>query len=336
MPQLPWKDSYRIDYKEVDDQHQELLGLMNDLGDLVESGRSPELVRQIFHQLFVATQVHFATEERYLLKARFVGVLAHKAEHSALLQKMLEFDRDYDPSDTRPWEDAVTFLQTWHIHHITQVDRAYLPHMKGLAGGLGLRALLIDFGSVLNHFDTHRFAGRLAAICRRNPEEVHTLIYQRHPLTREYEAGDIDSESFMGRLASLCDYPFHESDIADAYSSASTPLEGAVELVSRLKARYRLGLVADSSRWHFQRIIESSSAFPLFDTVTLSYRVGALRPDPRLWEDALDQLDLLSEECACITDHEAFAAAAEGHLFRSILFTSPDRLEVELRNAGIL
>lgn len=335
MPYMPWKECYNLDYKNIDEQHRGLLEILNDLIGLLESGREPEKVKKLSLRLFECSRIHFATEERYMLKAHFADILAHKAKHTSFLRKLLEFNETYEPSNSRICQETANLLGKWYVHHIMQTDMAYVPCLKGLYTQLDVKALLFDFGSVINRFDTHRFAGRLAATCQRNPEEVHSLLYQKSTLTQDYESGAIDSESFLGRLSSLCDYPFHDSELAEAYSYASTPLEGTWEILQRLKPHFCLALVADSSKWHFERIIENSSVFPLFDTVTLSYQVGALRPDPRLWEDALIKLDMISEECACITDHEAFVAAAKAQLFHGIQFSSLEKLGEDLWKAGI-
>jgi len=60
-----------------------------------------------------------------------------------------------------------------------------------------------------------------------------------------------------------------------------------------------------------------------------------MKPDPRLFEDALDKLDLMAEECVFVDDQPAFAQAATDHLLHGIAFTTPVALMAELRRLKV-
>jgi putative hydrolase of the HAD superfamily len=63
--------------------------------------------------------------------------------------------------------------------------------------------------------------------------------------------------------------------------------------------------------------------------------VGASKPDPRLFEDALAKLGLMAEECIYIDDKPAFAQAATNHLLHGITYTTPIALMAELRRRKV-
>ena len=95
-------------------------------------------------------------------------------------------------------------------------------------------------------------------------------------------------------------------------------------------------LLSNTSPWHYQHAIQTTPVFPVFENVTLSYEVGASKPDPRLFEDALAKLDLMAEECIYIDDVPAFAQAATEHLLHGITYTTPLALITELRRLKVV
>ena len=122
-----------------------------------------------------------------------------------------------------------------------------------------------------------------------------------------------------------------EEALIQVYTDICTPNPALFDLLQRIKRHHKVGLIANTSPWHFEHVIAKMVVFPLFDSVTLSCEVGASKPDPRLFEDALHKLDLMAEECVYIDDKPAFAQAATEHLLHGITYTTPVVLMTELR-----
>ena len=66
--------------------------------------------------------------------------------------------------------------------------------------------------------------------------------------------------------------------------------------------RYRLGLLSNTNEWHFDHSIRTVDVFPLFDAVTLSYEVGAMKPAPVIYEDMLKKLGVPAGDCVYFDD----------------------------------
>ncbi|MDE3032727.1 MAG: HAD family phosphatase [Acidobacteriota bacterium] len=197
-----------------------------------------------------------------------------------------------------------------------------------------IQAVIFDFGNVLCAFDNRRIAAALAPVCRRTPEELAGLIANSE-LPRAYESGTLTSGAFLAGISDLCGCAFEEGFFVRAFTEIFTPIEGTWRLVRELKGRLRLGLLSNTNPWHFEYGIRTTAIFPLFDTVTLSYEVGALKPDRRIFEDALAKLALPPEACAFVDDIPAFVEGARGLGMHGIPFTGPEALRVALRNLGL-
>lgn len=336
MVRIQWKDRYNIGYKEIDAQHKVLLDLLNELLDLAGERGDPDKVVLIFRSLCEYVHTHFATEERYMRACGYPRLAEHEALHAGFVHRLLELNQAYDPADPQLLMETLEFVKNWYLDHIIRADLDYVPFLKRYHQEAPVKALLFDFGNVIATFDNDAFLTGLSGLCGKPAAELNTLLYQQSTLTQDYEAGRIDSPAFLRGVAALCEKELPEADFLKAYTEIFTPIEATAELIRRLKPSYRIGLLSNTSPWHLEHAIRTSDLFPLFDSVTLSYEVGASKPDPRLFEDALEKLDLMAEECIYIDDQRAFAQAASEHLMRGIAYTGPEALEASLRQLKVV
>ena len=197
-----------------------------------------------------------------------------------------------------------------------------------------LEAVVFDFGNVLCTFDNRRILAGLAPLCGLPPAELSRRI-AGSDLPRAYESGEIGSPAFLAGLSDLCGHAFPEAAFLRAFTGIFTPIEPVWHLVRALKPRYRLGLLSNTNPWHFDHSIRPTPVFPLFDAVTLSYEVGAMKPDPRIYADAVAKLALPPEACVFIDDLAENVEGARAVGMRGIQYTGPEALEMALRDLGI-
>ena len=176
-----------------------------------------------------------------------------------------------------------------------------------------------------------KFLEAVSKLCSLSAKELETRLYRESTLTQEYERGEINSEGFRAGVCSLCGTDIPVADFLQAYTDIFTPNPAVLDLVRKVKLHHRVGLLTNASPWHFEHVIAKTEIYPLFESVTLSFEVGASKPDPRLFEDALQKLDLMAEECIYIADKPVFAQAATEHLLHGIAYTTPIALMTELR-----
>lgn len=74
-------------------------------------------------------------------------------------------------------------------------------------------------------------------------------------------------------------------------------IPGAAELVRELKRRgYPLALIADGRPGTFANVLGHYGLYHLFDAHTISEQVGAEKPDPRMFHDAMRQMGIARED----------------------------------------
>jgi putative hydrolase of the HAD superfamily len=126
-----------------------------------------------------------------------------------------------------------------------------------------------------------------------------------------------------------------EEEFVRAWTDIFTPKQATFELVKRLKGRYRLGLLSNTNEWHFEFGIKPVGIFPLFDAVTLSFEVHAMKPDRKMYDDMLAKLALPAGACVYIDDIAEYVAAGRAIGLHGIHYTTHERLLEDLAKAGV-
>jgi len=73
----------------IDQQHQELVNLLNRLNDAVKNNESREDIYRIIDDVIAFTRLHFATEERLMIQSGYTDIEWHKDKHKELIQDAL-------------------------------------------------------------------------------------------------------------------------------------------------------------------------------------------------------------------------------------------------------
>ncbi|HEY5997212.1 MAG TPA: HAD family phosphatase [Candidatus Deferrimicrobiaceae bacterium] len=197
-----------------------------------------------------------------------------------------------------------------------------------------IRAVIFDFGNVVSAVDTSKFLRRLAARSTMPVGGLSAAIYDSG-LHARYEAGGISSPKFYREVVGRCRVEMRMPEFVEAFTDIFEPIEGTSDLIRRVAAHCPVGLLSNTNPWHFVRHIRKSAPWPHYSTVTLSYRVKALKPGPAIYADATGKLGVPPAECVYVDDIPEYAEGAERAGMRGIVFTGAARLEEELRALGV-
>ncbi|MBD3249575.1 HAD-IA family hydrolase [Candidatus Woesearchaeota archaeon] len=207
-----------------------------------------------------------------------------------------------------------------------------------------IKAVIFDYGNVLAKVDKSKFMRKLTDHNDMPYEDISSALYPRDSpgnyssITADYESGKLTSEGFFEKVKEVCSLDMSIEEFRKAYTDIFYPIGSSIELARQLKPDYKLGLLSNTSEWDFQDEISKNKAFPLFDTVTLSYDVGAMKPDKQIFDDALQKLQLPPEQCLFIDDIPEYVKAAKEQGINAILYNRAEHLRffrAELMGYGI-
>lgn len=126
MALLAWsKIKYSVNIKAVDEQHQKLIGILNELHEATNVGHGRDVIQRIIGELDAYIKYHFGLEEKLMYANHFPGLQAHKTEHDSFVKQVEEFHRGYESGQKELTVETLTFLRDWVDNHITVTDKEY-------------------------------------------------------------------------------------------------------------------------------------------------------------------------------------------------------------------
>lgn len=87
-------------------------------------------------------------------------------------------------------------------------------------------------------------------------------------------------------------------------------IEGVAAVLQTLQGRYLMGVVTSSRQDHFEAIHESTGLLPYFDFILTASDVARVKPDPELYQKAVERSGYRPDECLAIEDSERGLRAA--------------------------
>lgn len=199
-----------------------------------------------------------------------------------------------------------------------------------------IRTLFFDIGGVLlsNGWDRD---GRVRAI------EQFQLDWEefrdRHDrVALDFDAGLVGLEDYLQRTVFYRPRPFTREEFTGFMYGLSTPIEPMLALARRLAGcqSWEMAAINNESRELNQYRIERFALDEIFHAFFSSCYLGVSKPDPRIYQRALDISRRRPEECLFVDDRPMNLEAAHRIGLRTILCRDAAQVEAELRRHGIM
>lgn len=130
MPLFLWKKSYELGIAEIDTQHRNLVGIINELSDAMMNQKGYTVVPHILEKLVDYIQFHFTTEEEIMRDTKYPALDEHCQEHLAMTTKVIEFKRAYANNHEINVVEVLNFLCDWLKEHIVVSDKKLKAHIQ--------------------------------------------------------------------------------------------------------------------------------------------------------------------------------------------------------------
>ena len=125
MALIRWDASMSVHVAEIDQQHQKLVAMINDLHAAMKTKKTKEILGQIIERLIDYAANHFAFEEAYFDQFNYPETASHKKEHDHFVAKVKDVKKDFDAGRLMLSIDIMNFLKDWLQNHIKKTDRRY-------------------------------------------------------------------------------------------------------------------------------------------------------------------------------------------------------------------
>ncbi len=200
-----------------------------------------------------------------------------------------------------------------------------------------LRAVIFDIGRVLVRVDIQGVKSSLAEGLPLSPEELWSAI-EKDPRWPDWQEGRMTPRDWHLHLSKRFNMSLNFAEFTTVWNSAldPNPIHNA-SLFAELSKNYRLGLLSNTDPIHVAKLESTYDFFEYFPKPVRTYScgVGASKPDPLIYREALRACKVKAEEAVYIDDILAYVEAARRLGLTGVHFQSPQQLRTELSQAGI-
>ncbi len=122
MSLLQWKDEFKVGITEVDHEHRELIGLINELHEAIQQSVDPDQILDSLGEIYAQISAHFALEEKMMRKTRYPAYAEHKEDHEILLDDLRDIMDDVEDDGVLNEAQLITDLNRWFGDHFQTHD----------------------------------------------------------------------------------------------------------------------------------------------------------------------------------------------------------------------
>ena len=203
--------------------------------------------------------------------------------------------------------------------------------------GAKFRAIIFDIGRVLVQVDVSRPMSGLAQGIALSPADIWSAI-TNDPRWPDWQEGRISPRDWHLHLTKRLGGSLTFEQFTAVWNRAIDPvpiLES--DLFERLSKRYRLALLSNTDPIHVAHLESTYGFFRHFPKPARIYScvVGASKPNPLIYREALRASKARAKEAVYIDDIPSYVKAAQRLGMTGVTFQSPEQLDREMEALGI-
>lgn len=130
MSKIEWDQKYSIGVKALDDQHQKLLHIINELDDLGSHEDPKKAIEGALWAVLDYAKEHFKFEESLMFENQYEESEAHRVKHKDLIRQAMELAKKLNTPDAKSTVEMMKFLQNWLFDHILKTDKRFGGYMN--------------------------------------------------------------------------------------------------------------------------------------------------------------------------------------------------------------
>ncbi|WP_295156174.1 bacteriohemerythrin [uncultured Brachyspira sp.] len=130
-----WEDKYKVGYKKIDDQHLELIEIINDLYNCMNNKDSEdealkEEFKRALRRAVEYAAYHFSYEEKIMHAIKYNKILEHSSYHREFTQTIYNYVKSYENGSLDAVNNLVQYLKDWLLNHILVTDKTFINEVK--------------------------------------------------------------------------------------------------------------------------------------------------------------------------------------------------------------
>ena len=123
---IEWDDKYSVGLSIVDEEHKELIGILNKAVFAKEHNVNPEEIKEVLREMTIYVLTHFKTEETYMIEFNYPEYQYHKEEHHDFSIKTIAYLDKVIKGDYQIANEILEYLKQYLVNHIQVTDKNYI------------------------------------------------------------------------------------------------------------------------------------------------------------------------------------------------------------------
>ncbi|MDZ4683767.1 MAG: HAD family phosphatase [Planctomycetaceae bacterium] len=198
-----------------------------------------------------------------------------------------------------------------------------------------LRTIIFDMGNVLVHFSHDRMCQQIGALCGQSGGDIQRLLIDSG-LQWNFERGRMSPRELHRQIVELVEQPLDYDAVRIAASDIFRLNEPLVPVIDELRRQgHRLVLLSNTSEWHFEFIWNRFDVLQRLDAHVLSCRVGAIKPEPPIYDAILKEIGCEPREAFYTDDIAKYVDTGRTYGLNAEVFTDVPALRKHLATHGV-
>ena len=194
-----------------------------------------------------------------------------------------------------------------------------------------VKSLIFDLGGVILDLSVPHTLTSFANLSKMSEERVEEL-YVKSPGFLEYEKGLIDDRAFRDFVRQTFSISADDAAIDDCWNAMLRGIPAVkLDLLLRLQSEFQVFLLSNTNAIHLHHIDEvilpqGQQKKPLdsyFHKAYYSHRMGKRKPDAEIFEQVLEENNLVPEQTLFLDDYVVNIEGARALGIKAIHVTSP-------------
>ncbi len=123
---MDWSADYEVGVRDMDENHQHILGRIRELTAAIKAGRGAHEVKRMFQAVVREFQKHVDTEETLMMEHQYAFAAEHRIQHAAYRNSINRLRSELDKTVDKPDYLALRIqrlMVEWLVNHTLQLDR---------------------------------------------------------------------------------------------------------------------------------------------------------------------------------------------------------------------
>lgn len=195
-----------------------------------------------------------------------------------------------------------------------------------------IRAVFFDLGGVIVRTEYQAPRQRLAEQFGMDYEDIEKVVFGGGSAARA-SVGEITEEEHWQNVMKALKLPASEAErVKREFFGGDVIDRNLLEFLRALKPRYKVGAISNAFSG-LRAFMEREKFADVFDAIIVSAEVGAAKPDPKIYQIALERLQVKPKEAVFVDDFIENIEACEKLGMRGIHFTDAESALKQLKSS---